>query len=350
MKILVTGAAGFIGYHVSRALLSQGHRVIGIDNLNDYYDPQLKRDRLRSLEAYCAEACVREAFAFECLDIADRAGMEKLFATHEFDRIIHLAAQAGVRYSLENPAAYVDSNLVGFSNILEGARRQKTMHLVYASSSSVYGMNSKAPFSTDDCVDHPISLYAATKKANELMAHSYSHLFNIPTTGLRFFTVYGPWGRPDMAYFSFTKRILRNEPIDVFNNGIMQRDFTYIDDIVEGIVRVMDRIPRKQRGRMTNAEAPYKVYNIGNNQPITLERFINAIESATGKTAIRNNKPMQAGDVPITYADVDDLVADVNFRPVTDIETGIRKFVDWYSQTTNDRQTMPGQIALPAVA
>ena len=349
MKILVTGAAGFIGYHVSRALLLQGHRVVGVDNLNDYYDPQLKRDRLRALAEYCAEASASDRFEFERLDIADRTSLGKLFGNHAFDRIIHLAAQAGVRYSVDNPEAYVDSNLIGFANILEGARRQKTAHLIYASSSSVYGMNSKVPFSTDDRVDYPINLYAATKKANELMAHSYSHLFAIPTTGLRFFTVYGPWGRPDMAYFSFTKKILQGEPIDVFNHGIMQRDFTYIDDIVEGIVRVMDRIPPRQQGFMTNAEAPYKIYNIGNNQPVTLERFITAIENATCRPAIRNHKPMQAGDMPITYADIDDLVADANFRPVTEIETGIQRFVDWYKEAML-AQPLPGRQAMPAMA
>jgi UDP-glucuronate 4-epimerase len=244
--------------------------------------------------------------------------------------VIHLAAQAGVRYSITNPHAYVESNLVGFVNVLEGCRQQKTPHLIYASSSSVYGMNTKIPFSTEDRVDYPISLYAATKKSNELMAHTYSHLYDLPTTGLRFFTVYGPWGRPDMAYFSFTKAVLEGKPIDVFNNGEMQRDFTYIDDIVEGIVRIKDKLPAAQQSEATNAHARYKIYNIGNNRPITLDRFIRAIEAATGKPAIKNNLPMQPGDVPVTYADVADLVADVDFKPKTEIENGMRRFVDWY--------------------
>ncbi|MDG6779020.1 NAD-dependent epimerase [Thiomicrorhabdus sp. zzn3] len=333
MKILVTGSAGFIGFYTVQALLKQGHQVIGIDNLNDYYDVALKKARLSELERFaqdCAES--GQSYQFIEMDIADRKAMSELFAKHDFDRVIHLAAQAGVRYSLENPHAYVDSNLVGFVNVLEGCRQQQTPHLVYASSSSVYGMNSKIPFSTDDRVDFPISLYAATKKSNELMAHTYSHLYNIPTTGLRFFTVYGPWGRPDMAYFSFTRKILAGETIDVFNHGQMERDFTYIDDIVEGVVRVMDHVPHPQSSEFTHAQAPYKIYNIGNNQPISLERFINAIEQATGKQAVRNNLPMQPGDVPRTYADVSDLMVDVGFKPATEIETGISKFVDWYRQ------------------
>jgi len=256
--------------------------------------------------------------------------MESLFHQHQFDRVIHLAAQAGVRYSIENPHAYADSNLVGFVNVLEGCRQQKTAHLIYASSSSVYGMNTKIPFSTDDCVDYPISLYAATKKSNELMAHTYSHLYNIPTTGLRFFTVYGPWGRPDMAYFSFTEKILKGESINIFNHGEMERDFTYIDDIVEGVERIMDCIPQLQSSEFSNAQAAYKIFNIGNNQPISLERFINAIETATGKQAVRNNLPMQAGDVPRTFADVNDLMVSVSFKPDTQIEEGIQSFVNWY--------------------
>jgi UDP-glucuronate 4-epimerase len=326
-KILVTGGAGFIGYFLSKALLSSGEEVIGIDNLNDYYDPKLKHDRLAEL----ANHPKTQNYQFIELDLADRAGVESLFKTHQFDIVVNLGAQAGVRYSIENPHAYVDSNLVGFVNILEGCRHSKVKHLVYASSSSVYGMNIKQPFSTEDRVDYPISLYAATKKSNELMAHTYSHLYGIPTTGLRFFTVYGPMGRPDMAYFSFTKKILNGETIDVFNNGEMKRDFTYIDDIVEGITRVMARPPKtSNNANISNAMAPYKIYNIGNNQPVTLRRFITAIETATGKKAKENLLPMQAGDVPITYADVDELIADTAFKPSTSIEEGIGKFVEWY--------------------
>lgn len=330
MNVLVTGSAGFIGFYVTQALLNQGHTVIGIDNLNDYYDVSLKQARLEFLTQFCEENKLQDQFQFIKMDIADREIMHTLFAENQFDRVIHLAAQAGVRYSIQNPNAYVDSNLIGFVNVLEGCRQQQTAHLVYASSSSVYGMNSKIPFSTDDRVDYPISLYAATKKSNELMAHTYSHLYNIPTTGLRFFTVYGPWGRPDMAYFSFTKKIMNGETIDVFNHGQMERDFTYIDDIVEGIVRVMEKVPPRQSSEFSKAEAPYKIYNIGNNQPISLERFINAIEDAVGKKAIRNNLPMQPGDVPRTYADVSELMQDVDFKPATEIEAGIKIFVDWY--------------------
>jgi len=330
--ILVTGSAGFIGFHLTKALLQAGHRVVGIDNLNDYYPVALKQARLADIDSFCAAHACGEHYRFIRMDIADRPAMAALFAEQTFDRVIHLAAQAGVRYSITNPHAYADANLVGFVNVLEGCRQQQTPHLVYASSSSVYGMNTKIPFSTEDRVDYPISLYAATKKANELMAHTYSHLYGLPTTGLRFFTVYGPWGRPDMAYFSFTRAILEGRSIDVFNNGEMQRDFTYIDDIVEGLVRVKDRLPTPQQNALTNAHAPYKIYNIGNNRPIPLERFIQAIEQATGKTAIRNNLPMQPGDVPVTYADVDDLMADVGFRPETSIEEGIGRFVAWYMQ------------------
>lgn len=330
MKILVTGSAGFIGFYVTQALLKKNHEVVGIDNLNDYYDVNLKKARLSALNQVCKESGLEKNYQFIEMDIADRAQVYDLFKAHRFDRVIHLAAQAGVRYSIENPHAYVDSNLVAFVNILEGCRQQKTAHLIYASSSSVYGMNTKIPFSTEDRVDSPISLYAATKKSNELMAHTYSHLYGIPTTGLRFFTVYGPWGRPDMAYFSFTKKILNGETIDVFNHGNMERDFTYIDDIVEGIVRVMDHVPKPNHSDTTTAEAPYKIYNIGNNQPIKLERFIKAIELATGKQAVKNNLPMQAGDVPRTYADVSDLIDDVGFKPETSIEDGINSFVDWY--------------------
>lgn len=331
MKVLVTGSAGFIGFFTVQALLVQGHEVIGIDSLNDYYDVKLKYGRLDALKVFCQQQDFVDAYQFIEMDISDRQAMQTLFNDQKFDRVLHLAAQAGVRYSLQNPHAYVDSNLVGFVNVLEGCRQSKVGHLVYASSSSVYGMNAKIPFSTEDRVDFPISLYAATKKSNELMAHAYSHLYGIPTTGLRFFTVYGPWGRPDMAYFSFTKKILAGEAIDVFNNGQMERDFTYIDDIVEGVVRVMDRVPQPQSSEFTTAHAPYKIYNIGNNQPITLERFINAIESATGKKAVRNNLPMQPGDVPRTFADVDDLIKDTDFKPETEIELGIKNFVKWFN-------------------
>ncbi|WP_044412315.1 NAD-dependent epimerase [Thiomicrospira microaerophila] len=354
-KILVTGGAGFIGFHLTKALLARGDEVVSIDNLNDYYDPQLKLDRLKALGLQTPSPLMGEGWGegenstlntknltFQKLDLADRQGIETLFKQNQFDIVVNLGAQAGVRYSIENPHAYVDSNLVGFVNILEGCRHSKVKHLVYASSSSVYGMNIKQPFSTEDRVDYPISLYAATKKSNELMAHTYSHLYGIPTTGLRFFTVYGLFGRPDMAYFSFTKKILAGETIDVFNNGEMQRDFTYIGDIVEGITRVMQNAPSPLMGegrgegelsntkKITNAAAPYKIYNIGNNQPVTLRRFITAIETATGQKAKENLLPMQPGDVPITYADVDELIADTGFKPATSIEEGIGKFVEWY--------------------
>ena len=334
MKILVTGSAGFIGFYVVQDLLKKGHSVVGIDNLNDYYEVSLKQARLKFLEDFVNQNDYQENYQFLKMDIADRVKMAQLFEEFRFDRVVHLAAQAGVRYSIKNPNAYVDSNIVGFVNILEGCRNQQTPHLVYASSSSVYGMNTKIPFSTDDRVDYPISLYAATKKSNELMAHTYSHLYGLPTTGLRFFTVYGPWGRPDMAYFSFTKKIFEGKTIDVFNHGKMERDFTYIDDIVEGVVRVMDKVPDVHQTKLTTAEAPYKIYNIGNNSPITLERFINAIELAIGKRAVRNNMPMQPGDVPRTYADVDDLINDVGFKPSTEIEDGIERFVRWYKEYT----------------
>ena len=326
MKILVTGAAGFIGFHLIKALLKQDCFIVGIDNLNAYYDVNLKNDRLKILSEHSTEA----SFKFITLDLADRTAMASLFADYGFDIVVNLGAQAGVRYSIEKPHEYVDSNLVGFVNILEGCRHAKVKHLVYASSSSVYGMNIKQPFSTKDRVDFPISLYAATKKSNELMAHTYSHLYNIPTTGLRFFTVYGPYGRPDMAYFSFTKKILAGEQIDVYNNGEMQRDFTYIDDIVEGIVRVIDKVPAPQQSVATTATAPYQIYNIGNNQPVTLRRFITAIEEACGKKAKENLLPMQPGDVPATYADIDELINDIDFIPKTSIEDGITKFVEWY--------------------
>jgi UDP-glucuronate 4-epimerase len=327
MRFLVTGAAGFIGFYVCQRLLAQGHSVVGLDNLNDYYEVQLKQDRL-------AQLLPLPGFSFVELDLANREGVAALFAREQFQRVIHLGAQAGVRYSLQNPMAYVDSNVTGTLTILEGCRHNKVEHLVYASSSSVYGMNSKMPFSTTDRVDHPVSLYAATKKANELMAHTYSHLYGIPTTGLRFFTVYGPWGRPDMAPFLFTKAILAGEPIKVFNHGQMMRDFTYIDDIVEGIVRIQDKIPVAQPGwdgsNASESFAPYKIFNIGNNQPVKLMTFIEAIEKATGKTAVKQYLPMQDGDVPATYADIDDLQAAVGFKPATPIEQGMQHFVDWY--------------------
>jgi UDP-glucuronate 4-epimerase len=328
-RILVTGAAGFIGFHLCQRLLARGDEVIGLDNLNDYYDVSLKQNRLAKLQDH-------NQFRFHLLDLKDRDAIAQLFAEQQFDKVVNLAAQAGVRYSLKNPHAYVDSNLVGFVNILEGCRHSGVQHLVFASSSSVYGANTKMPFSTHHNVDHPVSLYAATKKANELMAHTYSHLYGLPTTGLRFFTVYGPWGRPDMSLFLFTKAILSGQPIDVFNYGKMQRDFTYIDDIVEGVVRVIDHIPQGNPNWSGDApnpgdsKAPYKVYNIGNNNPVELMHFIEVLESCLGKKAEKNLLPIQPGDVPVTYADVDDLVRDVGFRPSTAIEVGIERFVNWY--------------------
>ncbi len=330
-KYLVTGAAGFRGFHVSKRLLDRGGLVVGLDNLNDYYDVQLKRDRLNQLEG-------RDRFTFARVDLEDRQAMAGLLADGGFDVVIHLAAQAGVRYSLTNPHAYVDSNLVGFTNILEGCRHSAVKHLVYASSSSVYGANTEMPFSVHHNVDHPVSLYAATKKANELMAHTYSHLYELPTTGLRFFTVYGPWGRPDMALFLFTKAILEDKPIDVYNHGRMRRDFTYIDDIAEGVIRVADRAAEPnsswsgQSPDPGTSRAPYRIYNIGNHQPIELMDFIGILENCLGKTAEKRMMPMQAGDVPATYADVDDLMQDVGFRPATPIEEGIANFVRWYRE------------------
>ncbi len=324
MKTLVTGAAGFVGYHLAQRLLDDGVQVYGIDNLNSYYDVKLKQNRLAKLQ-------VREGFTFSQLDLSDRAGMSRLFAENTFDCVIHLAAQAGVRYSIENPAAYLDSNLLGFGNILEGCRHSQVPHLIFASSSSVYGANTKIPFAVSDNVDHPVSLYAATKKANELMAHTYSHLYQLPVTGLRFFTVYGPWGRPDMAYFKFVKAIAEGKSIDVYNFGEMQRDFTYIDDVVEGMVRVMHKIPQPQENtEMTSSQAPYKIYNIGNHSPVSLLRFIEVIEDAMGATVQKNLLPLQPGDVVSTYADVEDLMRDVGFKPSTSIETGIGHFVRWY--------------------
>jgi UDP-glucuronate 4-epimerase len=318
--ILVTGAAGFIGFHLSRRLLADGRRVIGLDNLNDYYDVNLKQARLTQLSA-------SPGFEFARLDLADDAGMQALFARAKPEIVVNLAAQAGVRYSLKNPQAYVESNLTGFVNVLEGCRHHGVRHLVYASSSSVYGANTHMPFSVHDRTDHPVSLYGATKKANELMAHAYSHLYNLPATGLRFFTVYGPWGRPDMALFLFTQAILVGRPIDVFNQGNMQRDFTYIDDIVEGVVRVMAKTATPDPA---SSRAPHRVYNIGNHRPVELGYVIEVLEKALGRTAQKNLLPMQPGDVPATYADIDDLETAVGFRPVTPIEEGVRRFVDWY--------------------
>lgn len=326
MNILVTGIAGFIGHALALRLLSEGHSVYGIDNLNDYYDVQLKKDRLKNVQAY--ENCT-----FWQVDLNDREAILEIFHTHHFDYVIHLAAQAGVRYSIENPFAYADSNLSGFLNILEGCRYGKPQHLVFASSSSVYGANRKVPFSTTDSIDYPVSLYAATKKANELMAHAYSHLYQIPMTGLRFFTVYGPWGRPDMAYFKFVDAIANQRPIEVYNYGKMRRDFTYIDDVVEGIVRVMGHLPDTlEDDTETSSKARYKVYNLGNHQPIELLKFIEVIESMLGQKAEMVMKPIQAGDVVETYADVDDLKNDIGFLPTTPIEQGIALFVDWYKK------------------
>lgn len=329
-KVLVTGSAGFIGFHLTKTLLSSGFEVIGIDNLNNYYDPQLKINRLENINKFVDDNDLSEYYSFFELDISNNEALIELFKDNSFNIVINLAAQAGVRYSLENPKAYVDSNLVGFTNILECCRHAEIDHLLFASSSSVYGMNSNQPFSTKDNTDYPISLYAATKKSNELLAYSYSHLFNIPCTGLRFFTVYGPYGRPDMAYYSFTKAISEGTPINVFNSGIMKRDFTYIDDIVEGILRLIDLKPIPQDSETSNAKAPFRVLNIGNNNPVTLRRFIKAIEKAVGKKAIENLLPMQAGDVPVTYADIEPLTALCGFHPNTSIEDGIKKFVDWY--------------------
>ncbi|WP_343552735.1 NAD-dependent epimerase [Pantoea sp.] len=329
MKFLVTGAAGFIGFHVSQRLLAAGHQVVGIDNLNDYYDVSLKQARLDQITQH-------PDFIFVKMDLADRQAISSLFSEHAFERVIHLGAQAGVRYSIANPHAYAEANLIGHLNILEGCRHHKIGHLLYASSSSVYGLNSKMPFSTDDSVDHPVSLYAATKKANELMSHSYSHLYQLPTTGLRFFTVYGPWGRPDMALFKFTRAMLAGESIDVYNNGQMTRDFTYIDDIAEAIVRLQDVIPLPddkwtvETGSTASSSAPYKVYNIGNSQPTSLMTYIQSLEKALGIEAKKNMLPMQPGDVLGTSADTQPLYDAINFRPQTGVEQGVQQFVDWY--------------------
>jgi len=345
-KILVTGTAGFIGYHVAQRLMDRGDTVVGLDSINDYYDPRVKYGRLANtgIEKDRIEynkqipSRTSDNYSFIQLNLEDRVNIDALFAHEKFDRVCHLAAQAGVRYSLINPQAYIDSNIVGFVNILEGCRHTDVEHLAYASSSSVYGLNESMPFSTRDNVDHPVSLYAASKKSNELMAHTYSHLFGVPTTGLRFFTVYGPWGRPDMALFLFTKAILENQPIDVFNYGKMRRDFTYIDDIVEGVVRVIDHPPQGRpdwSGKTPDpscSKAPYKIYNIGNSSPVELMDFIEAIEKALGKKAQKNMLPIQPGDVPATWADVSDLVEDLKYQPNTSIQVGVERFIAWYRE------------------
>ncbi|MGH8139436.1 MAG: NAD-dependent epimerase [Steroidobacteraceae bacterium] len=329
MKILLTGAAGFIGYHTALRLLAKGHEVVGLDNLNEYYDVSLKKARLARLQP-------QAAFRFERLDLTDRTAIAELFAREKFPRVVHLAAQAGVRYSLEDPHAYVDSNVTGTLNILEGCRHNAVEHLVYASTSSVYGANTQMPFSVHRIADHPLSLYAATKRANELMAHNYSALFRLPTTGLRFFTVYGPWGRPDMALFMFTRNILEGKPIDVFNHGHHKRDFTFVEDIAEGVVRTCERTAQPDPAWNSDApdpassSAPFRLYNIGNNQPVQLMRYIEVIEECLGRKAQKNFLPLQLGDVPETYADIDDLVAEVGYRPATPIEEGVRRFVDWF--------------------
>ncbi len=344
-KILITGTAGFIGYHLAKRLLKRGDTVVGLDSINDYYDINLKYARLEETGIsneiqYAAkiQSSKHDKYSFIKLNLEDKDNVQKVFKSGQFDKVVNLAAQAGVRYSIENPHAYIDSNIIGFMNILEGCRHNNVKHLVYASSSSVYGLNKKMPLSTSDNVDHPISLYAATKKSNELMAHTYSHLYNLPTTGLRFFTVYGPWGRPDMALFLFTKAILENKPIDVYNYGNMIRDFTYIDDIVEGIVRVMDNTPetgsRKSEDESLDPSgsptAPYKLYNIGNSSPVKLMDFIEAIEATLGKEALKNMREMQPGDVPATHADVSGLVRNMGYKPDTPVKEGVRKFVEWY--------------------
>jgi len=352
-KILVTGTAGFIGFHLAQRLIARGNEVIGIDSINDYYDINVKYGRLEEhgiekndiVYGQIIKSKKYSNYSFMKLNLEDRDKINKLFTDNKFDKVCNLAAQAGVRYSLVNPYAYIDSNIVGYINVLEASRQNDIKHFVYASSSSVYGANESLPFSTSDNIDHPISLYAATKKADELMAHSYSHLFNLPTTGLRFFTVYGPWGRPDMALFLFTKAILENKPINVFNNGEMVRDFTYVDDIVEGIVRVLDNPPKGNpswSGKTpdpADSKAPYKVYNIGNNAPVKLMDFITAIEEKIGKTAQKNMMPLQAGDVVATYANVDDLIRDLDYKPETTIKEGVDKFIDWYLDFFNVKKS-----------
>jgi UDP-glucuronate 4-epimerase len=338
VKLLVTGAAGFIGFHTAKHLLQQGHEVVGLDNLNGYYDPALKAARLALLEQ-------SGGFRFERLDITDREPVQKLFAREKFQRVVHLAAQAGVRYSIQNPRAYVESNIAGFLEVIEGCRTNAVEHLVYASTSSVYGANTHLPFSEGQCVDHPLTLYAATKKANELMAHSYSSLYALPTTGLRFFTVYGPWGRPDMALFLFTKNILAGKPIDVYYEGHHQRDFTYVDDIVKGVVAAVDHVAQPDPNWNSDApqpgtsRAPYRIYNIGNQQPVTLMRFIEVLERCLGRTAIKNLMPMQLGDVPDTSADVEALARDVGYRPSTELEDGVKRFVEWYLEYYHPQST-----------
>ena len=323
--ILITGCAGFIGFHLAKRLLLNNYAIIGVDNLNSYYDVNLKKARLKLLKEH-------ENFSFELITIEDKAALEKIFFLNDIDIVINLAAQAGVRYSLENPDAYIQSNVIGFMNILKCCNRHQIEHLIYASSSSVYGANNKMPFSTNDNVDHPISLYAATKRVNELLAYTYSHLYDLPTTGLRFFTVYGPWGRPDMSYFKFTKAIMKGDPIQVYNSGNMKRDFTYIDDIVEGIVRLLEKKPERIQLPTISSNAPYKIYNIGNNQPVELMEFIAVFEDKIGKKAIKQFLPMQAGDVHETYADIEDLEKDIGFKPQTKINEGIGKFIDWYKE------------------
>ena len=338
-KILITGSSGFIGFHLAELLLNKGYEVVGIDNMNDYYDVRLKEGRLEILQKY-------DNYTFYKIDLKDKEDIDNLFEKYRFDYVINLAAQAGVRYSIENPYAYVDSNLIGFVNILEACRHYPVKHLLYASSSSVYGGNKVAPFSTEHQVDHPVSLYAATKKSNELMAHTYSHLYKIPTTGLRFFTVYGPWGRPDMAYFSFTDAILKDKPIKVFNHGKMERDFTYIDDIVEGIYRLLPLAPQSNqdwdetKDKLSESFAPYKVYNIGNYQPVQLETFISVLEDKIGKKAVRNYMEMQPGDVVRTYADTSDLEKAIDFKPSTSIEEGLEKFATWYKEFYNIEESV----------
>jgi len=330
-KILVTGCAGFIGFHIARRLLAQGYSVVGLDNLSEYYDPNLKRDRLAQLDGL-------ENFRFVQLGLEEQEGIARLFEVEGFDRVVHMAAQAGVRYSLAHPQPYVQANLVGFTHILEGCRHNAVKHLVFASSSSVYGANTRMPFSVRDNVDHPVSLYAATKKANELMAHAYAYIYRLPCTGLRFFTVYGPWGRPDMALFQFTKAILEDQPIDVYNYGNMRRDFTYIDDVVEGVVLVMERVPQpdpdwsSETPACGSSSAPYRIYNIGNHNPVELSHFIEVLERKIGKKAKQHLLPLQDGDVPATYSDVEDLARDIGFRPATSIEVGVGHFVDWYRE------------------
>ena len=341
-KVLITGSAGFIGFHLSKLLISKGYDVVGLDNINDYYDVNLKYGRLqesgikkeRIENNKLVESELFPSYKFIKLNLEDQESINNLFEKEKFDYVVNLAAQAGVRYSLENPHAYINSNIIGFTNILEACRHNSIKHLVYASSSSVYGLNKEMPFSTNDNVDHPISLYAASKKSNELMAHTYSYLFNLPTTGLRFFTVYGPWGRPDMALFLFTKAIIEGKPIDVYNHGNMQRDFTYIDDIVEGIVRVLENKPNKKEEitEPSTSVAPYKIYNIGNSSPVMLMDFIDAIEKSLGIKSQKNLMPIQPGDVERTWANVDDLIADLDYKPETDIKIGVEKFIKWYKE------------------